>query len=396
MKLLMACILAVFSLSTSAVLAEPETKVVCNAKSTITNVRSGPTAKDTTIVDKLANKTSVKVLEQVKNPEGTHDWLKVEFKHSQSGATTTGFIYHEGVSSQCEESAATPVNVPAAKPSKNADYIDISNDPRATGTGECVGKIIPYSVLEDGGVLKSPVSRSRVKSISCEFERASPYGRSVDVYALNFKFDGVGKCFYNLELTARRTGNGPYYFDGPVQFYSTGYRCDVGYPNLVKGEFGTQLPLFYFKNEKVYLTEAAYNAEIARERNIVAERERAEQERKHKEFVAILETKGGPQGMYIFAGSLERENNEAKAKEAYDYIIANHPASEWAVKANDRLLALKGAADASQRSRDQLNQSRQDAKNVCQRRRSECFTGCQAIKDYSAHSACIGSCPYCD
>ncbi len=46
------------------------------------------------------------------------------------------------------------------------------------------------------------------------------------------------------------------------------------------------------------------------------------------------------QALYLKAGKLERQGEIVQAKELYDAIIENYPATEFAVKANDRLLLL--------------------------------------------------------
>jgi hypothetical protein len=54
-----------------------------------------------------------------------------------------------------------------------------------------------------------------------------------------------------------------------------------------------------------------------------------------------------PQAIYLQAGKLERQDQPAKAKELYETLIDRFPASEFAVKANDRLLdMLKGTLPA--------------------------------------------------
>jgi hypothetical protein len=56
-------------------------------------------------------------------------------------------------------------------------------------------------------------------------------------------------------------------------------------------------------------------------------------------------TTGGetPQAIYLQAGKLERQGQQAKARDLYETLIDRFPASEFAVKANDRLLdMLKG------------------------------------------------------
>ena len=46
------------------------------------------------------------------------------------------------------------------------------------------------------------------------------------------------------------------------------------------------------------------------------------------------------QSLYLKAGKLERQGEASKAREAYESVIDRFPASEFAVKANDRLLQL--------------------------------------------------------
>jgi len=50
-----------------------------------------------------------------------------------------------------------------------------------------------------------------------------------------------------------------------------------------------------------------------------------------------------PQSLYLQAGKEERSGSGAKAREIYETIIDRFPESEFAVKANDRLLALPPA-----------------------------------------------------
>lgn len=104
--------------------------LVCNSKIQLTNIRSGPSAKGTTIVDKLPNKAVIKVLDRVKNPEGTHDWLKIEFKHTQRGGTATGFIYHEAASPTCGEATAAVAEIGSSPPtlSKLEPVVELTLD----------------------------------------------------------------------------------------------------------------------------------------------------------------------------------------------------------------------------------------------------------------------------
>jgi len=59
-------------------------------------------------------------------------------------------------------------------------------------------------------------------------------------------------------------------------------------------------------------------------------------------------TPDSPQDLYLQAGKQERSGSAAKAREIYENIIDRFPESEFAVKANDRLLALPPAMQKSE------------------------------------------------
>lgn len=59
-------------------------------------------------------------------------------------------------------------------------------------------------------------------------------------------------------------------------------------------------------------------------------------------------TPDSPQSLYLQAGKEERSGSAAKAREIYESIVDRFPESEFAVKANDRLLALPAAKQKSE------------------------------------------------
>jgi len=56
------------------------------------------------------------------------------------------------------------------------------------------------------------------------------------------------------------------------------------------------------------------------------------------------DTAMNPQALYLQAGKEERSGSAAKAQEIYETIIDRFPESDFAVKANDRLLAMPAVA----------------------------------------------------
>lgn len=65
---------------------------------------------------------------------------------------------------------------------------------------------------------------------------------------------------------------------------------------------------------------------------------------------AAQPTADSPQGLYLQAGKEERSGSPAKAREIYESIIDRFPESEFAVKANDRLLSLSSAKQKNESS----------------------------------------------
>jgi hypothetical protein len=59
-------------------------------------------------------------------------------------------------------------------------------------------------------------------------------------------------------------------------------------------------------------------------------------------------TPDSPQSLYLQAGKEERSGSAAKAREIYESIVDRFPESEFAVKANDRLLALPSIKQKSE------------------------------------------------
>lgn len=123
--------------------------------------------------------------------------------------------------------------------------------------------------------------------------------------------------------------------------------------------------------------------------NRVTEFDRQEEARvpeyaEYYKFQRVLDG-SDPQKMYLAAGTYVRSGDEAKAKQIYEAIIERFPDSDFAVKANDQLLAGKRAGDVQKarddaareqdRMTDQINRdARSRAYNACKEEMNACFT----------------------
>ena len=250
-----------FGLTSSEVFAQAPLSVgvVCNPKSQTTNIRSGPTAKGTEIVDKLVNNAAIKILDRVKNPEGTHDWLKVEFKHSQSGTVTTGFIYHEGVSATClnQQVESTPKN----NVTSDLGAINASQDPLVSNPDGCF-IYLPASILKRGIYLDRDIIKYRViKSYKQHSDRACS-----QLYTLIIAADETDSlCYTEIKITGNVTDKR---FYGKVEFsVSQKIKNDYRYCNLNHKDFsGLSFTkkraglseYVYFYGDKIFLDESDY------------------------------------------------------------------------------------------------------------------------------------------
>ncbi len=174
--------------------AQQSAGVVCNPRSALTNVRSGPTAKGTLIVASVPNNTSLTVRERVKNPEGTHDWARVEVRHE--GIVKSGFVSNELIADSCSlPSASSVVNTSTPSPASSSSPVD---DP--IGFKGCKWVQKPLAALTSSRrILNSPISASDIISTSCEKKDVTP-------------FLGPAKTYY--EMTFNLKTNRPTFFQG--------------------------------------------------------------------------------------------------------------------------------------------------------------------------------------
>jgi hypothetical protein len=72
-----------------------EGSVICNGKSTFTNMRSGPNSKLFDTIMRVENQTGVRVLGSARNPDSGHLWLKIEVDGN------VGFVDSDMVAESC-------------------------------------------------------------------------------------------------------------------------------------------------------------------------------------------------------------------------------------------------------------------------------------------------------
>ncbi len=157
--------------------------------------------------------------------------------------------------------------------------------------------------------------------------------------------------------------------------------------------------LIYMLNGKIYYDKAAYEvAERDARQAVQRQRDDAESAARNQ-FMNLVESQPDGQALYLLGGKFERENDTQKARAVYERVITKFASTEWAVKANDRLLAMRGEADANRRASDtqnELSRNREQAVRLCQNRRTACFSSCSSVRTVSERHSCENACPLCN
>lgn len=100
----------------------------------------------------------------------------------------------------------------------------------------------------------------------------------------------------------------------------------------------------------------------ANEKRIVAEQQR---------FDALLRS-ANPQAMYLAAGTYFRNGEASRANAVYEALISRFSSSEWAVKANDQLNAMRRADDAESSARGRQNDAVRQQQDASEKNRADC------------------------
>jgi hypothetical protein len=188
--------------------AQQSAGVICNAKSALTNIRNGPSARGS-VIEAVPNDTKVTLEARVKNPEGTHDWFRIVFRSPSSGEETLGFVFNEMVASSCSNqsnsrpSATQPATRPVAISRQSSlpnefirnftsrermiEFIDNINMQNLAKT-QNIGGLILGSKMPDvsATILKKgePYTCSGIEQISYSAEFKTKHGRIEWSYGL--------------------------------------------------------------------------------------------------------------------------------------------------------------------------------------------------------------------
>jgi hypothetical protein len=116
---------------TAGASAQQNAGVICNSKSALTNIRNAPSGRGS-IIDSVPNNTQVTLEARVKNPEGTHEWLRIVYRPLNGGEESLGFVSDGLVASNCGQQVGSQGSgtQPGARPasvtrqsSSSADFI---------------------------------------------------------------------------------------------------------------------------------------------------------------------------------------------------------------------------------------------------------------------------------
>lgn len=177
--------------------------------------------------------------------------------------------------------------------------------------------------------------------ISAQFERAEDFHDGMAAIERNGKYGFIDKT--GREVIPAR--------------YTSGYRCGNGL-YVVQDPYAPQ-----------YLLDASGNR--------VAEFDRQEEARapEYYKFWRVLGD-SDPKKMYLAAGTYIRNGDEAKAKQVFEAIIDRFPDSDFAVKANDQLLAGKRAGDVQKARDDAAREQERMADQINRDARNRAYRAC--------------------
>jgi hypothetical protein len=396
-------------------IAQGSEQTICNSKSPTTNIRDGAGVKKFQLIEALPNGAKVTILSTSKNEEG-FVWHNISYVSPSSKETKTGWVYSEAVAETCasdDAKAATPSSQQMASPAEPAKkYIDLSADP--VGYKGCSGYKVPLSLITSPrGMLSSPRRIEDIESTECTVTKFDPMfsmGGTFHDIIINIKtsrtkefYGRVYKCTDSVIFRGEAHADGEFFVSGAAKVFSQSRTNEIikcSEPYFVKKEEEhsrkSLVALVYFLGDRVYYNEEEYKRAAEEER--VVEQLRREEERvaARSAFQNLIDEQPDGQALYLLGGKFEREGEQQKATSVYERILSKYASSEWAVKANDRLLAMSGDSKRASDAQQLYYQQKSDAHATCRKRFAECIAGCQVYGDGDKKTSCQHGCPSCD
>lgn len=177
---------------------------------------------------------------------------------------------------------------------------------------------------------------------------------------------------------------------------------DVRYPRHVRlvagGDSATQTKFSsvwyqYVLKPKQDLADAAARQQqmLAKRQSEALAEQRANTERERRReaeenrLKAVLSQKS-PQSMYLSAGTYRREGDTSRANVVYRAIIDRFPTSEWAIKANDQMLAdqrtdsINSATESARAKTESARANTEASRGICEAQKRTCYSGCPSYR----------------
>ncbi len=127
--------------------------------------------------------------------------------------------------------------------------------------------------------------------------------------------------------------------------------------------------------------EAKATQELSNQRTAAEARELNSQREYH-----LLLVRSSPQALFLLGGRFEREGNNSRATETYNYLIDKHTETTWAVKANDRLLQMHATSESER------NRERSSRQAACIAGVPLCQDRCSPELGYATYQQCKDAC----
>ena len=94
-----------------------------------------------------------------------------------------------------------------------------------------------------------------------------------------------------------------------------------------------------------------------------------------------LKTPKTPNGMYVYAGQLERQGKASEARSVYEQLVAQFPDSAAAMKATDRLHAMRSQTKNAEATSRASEAAQSQARRQCRTIYETCMAQCAGVSN---------------